>query len=72
LLGDSTTGRGFQRARGGYKLYGDADASDRWFFNLALELPTAQFKTGEILYQWISYDFDEANKALNGAAACKI
>jgi hypothetical protein len=42
--------KGFQRARGGYKLYGDAGAKDRWFFNLALELPTEQFVTGNILY----------------------
>ena len=69
---DSTQGRGFQRARGGYKLYGDAGAKDRWYFNLALELPTSEFKTGEILYQYITYKFDEANKALDGAVACKI
>ena len=73
---DSTipeTERGFQRARGGYKLYGDANAEDRWFFNLALELPTAKFITGNILYQWITYEFqDSAFAHLNGAAACKI
>jgi len=48
--GDSTEGRGFQRARGGYKLYGAEGASDRWFFNLALEMPKAEFVTGNILY----------------------
>ena len=72
MQGDNTPGRGFQRARGGYKLYGDANAKDRWYFNLALELPEALFVDDEILYQWISYEFDQANSHLNGAASCKI
>ena len=35
-----SSGRGFQRVSGGYKLYGASGAKDRWYFNLAVELPT--------------------------------
>jgi hypothetical protein len=72
FLGDATTGRGFQRVTGGYKLYGAEGAEDRWFFNLAVELPTAQFAKGSIIYQWITYNFEEKLNALDGAVACKI
>lgn len=39
---------------------------------MAIELPTQEFKTGEIIYQWITYNFNESLKHLNGAVACKI
>lgn len=72
FLSDNTNGRGFQRVTGGYKLYGAEGAKDRWFFNLALELPEQQFINGEIVYQWITYNFEEKYNYLDGAVACKI
>jgi hypothetical protein len=71
-VASTTKGRGFQRVTGGYKLYAAPDAKDRWYFNLAVELPTTEFKKGEIIYQWITYNFPEKYNALDGAVACKI
>lgn len=75
LTGDvaDQTSRGFQRVRGGYKLYGASDAEDRWFFNLGVELPTDKFVDGTIVYQWLTYeDVSDANSPLTGAVGCKV
>jgi len=57
---------------GGYKLYGSEGASDRWYFNLAIELPTDKFVDGQIIYQWVTYEDENQSPELTGAVACKI
>ena len=44
------------RVEGGYKLYDDADAEDRWYFRLGIERPTSEFTDGEIQYFWLTYE----------------
>ena len=65
--------KGFQTAKGGYKLYGSSSgATDRWFIDLALELPTVAFTDGLIIYQWITYEDSSQSDDYSGAVACKI
>lgn len=60
------------RVVGGFKTYESADATKRWFFNLALEMPTERFVTGEIIYQYITFEDEDQDDDYTGAVACKI
>jgi hypothetical protein len=46
----------WMRVEGGYKLYDDANAEDRWYFRLGIERPTSEFTDGEIQYFWLTYE----------------
>jgi hypothetical protein len=65
-------GRGFMRVQGGYKLYGTSGAEDRWFFNLALEIPTTLFTDDEIIYMWLKYADDDMTDEYTGVVGCKV
>lgn len=75
VFGDNNDKMGWQRVRGGFKLYLSEGAKDRWYFNFELEMPTSYFTKmttdGTIIYQWISFS-DESNAQAAGAAACKL
>lgn len=60
------------RVKGGYKLYGESGAEDRWFWNFGLEYPTALVTEGEVLFFWLKYADDALSEDLTGAVACKI
>jgi len=60
------------KVQGGYKLYGESGAEDRWFFNFALEAPSALFVDDEIIYMWLSYADEDKTAGNTGAVACKI
>lgn len=62
----------WMRVVGGYKLYGQSGAEDRWFFNFALEYPTALYTEGEILFFWLKYADNDLTDENTGVVACKI
>ena len=66
------TGYGWQRIVGGYKLYDNEEAHDRWFFNLAVELPYYLLNNEEILYQYITFEDEDQRDYHTGALACKV
>ena len=66
------TGKMWMKVQGGYKLYGESGAEDRWFFNFAIEAPSALFVDDEIIYMWLSYADEDKTDANTGAVACKI
>jgi len=61
-----------QVASGGYKLYSAKDAVERWYWDLALIMPTKYFTTDRIIYQWITFADQAGSRELTGAVACKI
>lgn len=60
------------RVEGGYKLYDDADAQDRWYFRLGIERPTAMITENEIQYFWLTYEDEDLSDEFSGAVGCKI
>jgi len=58
---------------GGYKLYDDSDAENRWYFKLGIERPTSMFTDGEIQYFWLTFDeLTTGVEDYTGAVGCKI
>jgi len=57
--------------KGGFKLYGTADAKDRWYFNMAIDLPTGILADGNIVFQWVSWQ-KKVSPTHFGALGCQV
>lgn len=63
---------GYQWASGGYKVYSEKNAVDRWYWDLAVMLPEKYFTDDRIIYQWLTYEDADGDRELTGAIGCKI